>query len=59
VLKGTAGILNFARGLNLMDPYNITHPAAYLQNVNMTLAGPVSTAAHPERAREDDAGTTS
>ncbi|MEV6478909.1 putative T7SS-secreted protein [Streptomyces sp. NPDC051576] len=50
VLKGTAGILNFARGLNPMDPYNITHPAAYVQNVNMTLAGLVSTAAHPERA---------
>ncbi|MET7568070.1 putative T7SS-secreted protein [Streptomyces sp. NPDC005492] len=50
VLKGTAGILNFARGLNPMDPYNITHPAAYVQNVNLTLAGLVSTAAHPERA---------
>lgn len=50
MVKGTAGILNFARGLNPMDPYNITHPAAYVQNVNMTLAGLVSTAAHPERA---------
>ncbi|MGW1986785.1 putative T7SS-secreted protein [Streptomyces collinus] len=48
-LKGTAGLLNFARGLNPMDPYNLTHPAAYVQNVNMTLAGLVSTAAHPER----------
>ncbi|MFI0808116.1 putative T7SS-secreted protein [Streptomyces echinatus] len=49
-LKGTAGLYNFVRGLNPMDPYNLTHPAAYLQNVNMTLAGLVSTAAHPERA---------
>ncbi|MFF3166624.1 putative T7SS-secreted protein [Streptomyces sp. NPDC003273] len=49
-LKGTAGLLNFARGLNPMDPYSLTHPAAYLQNVNMTLAGLVSTASHPERA---------
>ncbi|WP_240468183.1 putative T7SS-secreted protein [Streptomyces dangxiongensis] len=48
-LKGTAGLLNFVRGLNPTDPYNITHPAAYLQNVNMTLAGLVSTASHPER----------
>ncbi|MET8579915.1 putative T7SS-secreted protein [Streptomyces collinus] len=48
-LKGTAGLLNFARGLNPMDPYNLTHPAAYVQNVNMTLAGLVSTASHPER----------
>jgi uncharacterized protein YukE len=49
VVKGTAGLLNFARGLNPLDVYNITHPAQYMQNVNMTLAGLVSTAAHPER----------
>ncbi|MFI8960482.1 putative T7SS-secreted protein [Streptomyces sp. NPDC053493] len=49
VVKGTAGLLNFVRGLNPTDPYNLTHPAEYLQNVNMTLAGVVSTAAHPER----------
>ncbi|CAM5698886.1 putative T7SS-secreted protein [Streptomyces aurantiogriseus] len=48
-LKGTAGLLNFVRGLNPLDPYNLTHPAAYVQNVNMTLAGLVSTASHPER----------
>ncbi|MFI1503241.1 putative T7SS-secreted protein [Streptomyces sp. NPDC020597] len=48
-LKGTAGLLNFVRGLNPTDPYNLTHPAEYIQNVNMTLAGLVSTAAHPER----------
>lgn len=49
VVKGTAGLLDFARGLNPMDPYNLTHPAEYQQNLNMTLAGLVSTAAHPER----------
>ncbi|MFJ2399505.1 putative T7SS-secreted protein [Streptomyces sp. NPDC087843] len=48
-LKGTAGLLNFVRGLNPTDSYNLTHPAAYVQNVNMTLAGLVSTASHPER----------
>jgi RHS repeat-associated protein len=48
-LKGTAGLLNFARGLNPTDPYNLTHPAAYMQNVSMTLSGLVSTASHPER----------
>ncbi|MEU6085727.1 putative T7SS-secreted protein [Streptomyces sp. NPDC047085] len=48
-LKGTAGLLNFVRGLNPTDPYNLTHPAAYLQNVSMTLSGLVSTATHPER----------
>ncbi|MEV6114374.1 putative T7SS-secreted protein [Streptomyces sp. NPDC052109] len=53
VLKGSAGLLNFARGLNPMDPYNLTHPAAYLQNVSMTLSGLVSTSAHPERTLEN------
>ncbi|GGT88591.1 MULTISPECIES: putative T7SS-secreted protein [Streptomyces] len=48
-LKGTAGLLNFVRGLNPADPYNLTHPAAYMQNVSMTLSGLVSTVAHPER----------
>ncbi|MFD6027521.1 putative T7SS-secreted protein [Streptomyces griseoluteus] len=48
-LKGTAGLVNFARGLNPTDPYNLTHPAAYVQNVSMTLSGLVSTATHPER----------
>ncbi|MFF1453037.1 putative T7SS-secreted protein [Streptomyces sp. NPDC058274] len=48
-LKGSAGLVNFVRGLNPTDPYNLTHPAAYIQNVNMTLAGLVSTATHPER----------
>ncbi|MFE4262444.1 toxin glutamine deamidase domain-containing protein [Streptomyces sp. NPDC056883] len=47
--KGTAGMLNFARGLNPMDFYNLTHPAEYAQSVSTTLAGLVSTAAHPER----------
>ncbi|MFG2127918.1 putative T7SS-secreted protein [Streptomyces sp. NPDC048751] len=50
VVKGGAGLINFARGLNPLDGYNITHPAQYLQNVSMTLSGLVSTAAHPERA---------
>ncbi|MBO8199326.1 hypothetical protein JW613_13600 [Streptomyces smyrnaeus] len=49
VIKGGAGLVNFARGLNPLDVYNLTHPAAYAQNVNTTLAGLVSTAAHPER----------
>ncbi|MFI9627499.1 WXG100 family type VII secretion target [Streptomyces sp. NPDC052042] len=49
VVKGTAGLLTFVRGLNPLDTYNLTHPAEYQQNVSMTLAGLVSTAAHPER----------
>ncbi|MGW8695438.1 putative T7SS-secreted protein [Streptomyces eurythermus] len=50
VVKGTAGLGTFVRGLNPIDPYNLNHPAAYMQNVSMTLSGLVSTAAHPERA---------
>ncbi|MFE0424408.1 putative T7SS-secreted protein [Streptomyces sp. NPDC058953] len=49
IVKGTAGLLNFARGLNPMDPYNLKNPAAYYQNVNLTLAGLVSTVSHPDR----------
>ncbi|MDT9688605.1 ADP-ribosyltransferase [Streptomyces sp. P9(2023)] len=49
VLKGTAGLVNFARGLIPFDPYNLTHPAAYAQNVSMTLSGLVSTVSHPDR----------
>lgn len=50
VLKGTAGLLNFVRSLNPMDPYNLTHPAEYYKGVSMTLAGIASTAANPDRA---------
>ncbi|MFF8831941.1 putative T7SS-secreted protein [Streptomyces sp. NPDC015131] len=49
-VKGTVGISNFVRSLNPLDPYNRTHPADYYENVNMTLAGLVSTGAHPDRA---------
>ncbi|MFH8992699.1 putative T7SS-secreted protein [Streptomyces sp. NPDC017940] len=53
VLKGAAGLANTARGLNPLDPYNITHPAEHLQNVHTTLAGLVSTAVQPDRAAKD------
>ncbi|MFE9825485.1 putative T7SS-secreted protein [Streptomyces sp. NPDC005791] len=50
VIKGTAGLLNFVRSVNPIDPYNLTHPAEYYKGVNMTLAGLASTAANPDRA---------
>ncbi|MGW3404264.1 putative T7SS-secreted protein [Streptomyces zhihengii] len=50
IIKGTAGIVNFVRSVNPIDPYNLTHPAEYYKGVNMTLAGLVSTAANPDRA---------
>ncbi|WP_406733606.1 putative T7SS-secreted protein [Streptomyces sp. NBC_01794] len=50
IVKGTAGLLNFVRSVDPMDPYNLTHPAEYYKGVNMTLAGLASTAANPDRA---------
>ncbi|MFF2526646.1 putative T7SS-secreted protein [Streptomyces liangshanensis] len=53
VVKGTVGITNFIRSIDPLDAYNLTHPAEYYKNVNMTLAGIASTAAHPDRALKD------
>lgn len=50
VIKGTAGLLNFVRSVNPIDPYNLTHPAEYYKGLNMTLAGLASTVANPDRA---------
>ncbi|MFD9564163.1 putative T7SS-secreted protein [Streptomyces sp. NPDC059994] len=53
IAKGTGGLLNFVRGLDPMDPYNLTHPADYYKHVNMTLAGLESAAVHPDRTFSD------
>ncbi|HEV7627213.1 MAG TPA: DUF6531 domain-containing protein, partial [Streptomyces sp.] len=47
--KGAMETLQLARMVNPIDPYNMTHPGAYAQNVNGVLTGLASTAAHPER----------
>ncbi|MFJ4966837.1 putative T7SS-secreted protein [Streptomyces sp. NPDC088729] len=47
VVKGTAGILNFARSVNPVDPYNITHPAEYALSLNNTAAGLLRVANDP------------
>ncbi|MFE2475279.1 putative T7SS-secreted protein [Streptomyces sp. NPDC059389] len=47
VLKGAAGTLNFARALNPLDLYNITHPAEYATNLNSTAAGLLTMANDP------------
>ena len=47
VIKGSAGVLNFARSLNPTDPYNLTHPAEYLTGLNNTAAGVVRMANDP------------
>ncbi|MGY0059881.1 putative T7SS-secreted protein [Streptomyces sp. LZ34] len=50
VVKGTAGLLNFARQVNPLDLYNITHPAEYVTNLNNTAAGLVRMANDPGAA---------
>ncbi|MFK4267185.1 putative T7SS-secreted protein [Streptomyces milbemycinicus] len=50
VTKGTAGLLNFVRQVNPMDPYNLTHPAEYVTNLNNTAAGLVRMANDPGAA---------
>ncbi|MEV8531985.1 putative T7SS-secreted protein [Streptomyces sp. NPDC051211] len=47
VIKGTAGIVNFARSVNPLDPYNLTHPAEYVTNLNNTAAGLVTAVNDP------------
>ncbi|MFI6348878.1 putative T7SS-secreted protein [Streptomyces sp. NPDC050560] len=47
--KGAAGLWNFVRGVNPLDPYNLTHPADYAQHVNMTLANLTSAVTHPRQ----------
>ncbi|CAM5721223.1 hypothetical protein SBADM41S_06193 [Streptomyces badius] len=47
VVKGAAGIVNFARSVNPTDPYNITHPAEYALALNNTAAGLVRVANDP------------
>ncbi|GLF95590.1 RHS repeat protein [Streptomyces yaizuensis] len=47
IIKGTAGILNFVRSVNPMDPYNITHPAEYATSLNNLAAGLVIAANDP------------
>ncbi|MCX4587373.1 putative T7SS-secreted protein [Streptomyces sp. NBC_01481] len=47
IIKGTAGILNFVRGINPLDAYNITHPAEYATSLNSLAAGLVVAANDP------------
>ncbi|HZF92805.1 putative T7SS-secreted protein, partial [Streptomyces sp.] len=47
IIKGTAGLVNFVRGINPLDPYNLTHPAEYATNLNSLAAGLVVAANDP------------
>ncbi|MEV5714138.1 putative T7SS-secreted protein [Amycolatopsis mediterranei] len=46
-IKGTADIARFVRSLDPADPYNLTHPAAYLDGLSATAAAMVHDATHP------------
>ncbi|MET8828654.1 putative T7SS-secreted protein [Streptomyces sp. NPDC004610] len=39
IIKGTAGLVNFVRSVNPVDPYNLTHPAEYVTSLNSLAAG--------------------
>ena len=45
--EGIEGMLKFARSLNPMDPYNITHPASYVDGLSNTAAGLLHSVVHP------------
>ncbi|WP_326738232.1 putative T7SS-secreted protein [Streptomyces sp. NBC_01022] len=47
IIKATAGMLNFVRSVNPMDPYNLTHPAEYVTSLNSLAAGLVVAANDP------------
>ncbi|MEV4333397.1 putative T7SS-secreted protein [Streptomyces sp. NPDC049597] len=47
IIKGTAGLVNFVRGINPLDPYNITHPAEYATSLNSLASGLVLAANDP------------
>ncbi|MEU3978856.1 putative T7SS-secreted protein [Streptomyces sp. NPDC026672] len=47
LVKGTAGIVNFVRSVDPMDPYNLTHPAEYATSLNSLAAGLVVAANDP------------
>lgn len=49
VVKGAGGLVKFVRGVNPIDPYNLTHPAAYLDHLDTTVAGLAALGNHPER----------
>ncbi|WP_330332026.1 putative T7SS-secreted protein [Streptomyces sp. NBC_00536] len=47
VIKGTAGLVTFVRGLDPHDPYNATHPAEYRMRLNQMAAGLLVSANDP------------
>ncbi|MFJ7593408.1 putative T7SS-secreted protein [Streptomyces sp. NPDC097617] len=50
IAKGTAGLVNFARGLDSHDPYNMNHPTVAQMGLNSMSAGFLTTANDPGAA---------
>lgn len=57
VAKAGADTVKFARGLNPMNPYNLTHPAQYQDHVFSTAMGLTRTANHPTELVKSLAGS--
>ncbi|MEV5505931.1 putative T7SS-secreted protein [Streptomyces orinoci] len=49
MFRSVTDLYKTARMLNPLDPYNMTHPAMYLDGLSTTTAGLLSLASHPER----------
>ncbi|CAG7610219.1 putative T7SS-secreted protein [Actinacidiphila bryophytorum] len=49
LIRSATDAVRFARGLNPYDPYNLTHPAAYVTRLDGTAAGMLDLALHTER----------
>ncbi|QUQ70353.1 putative T7SS-secreted protein [Kutzneria sp. CA-103260] len=45
--EAVEGVVKFARSLNPMDSYNVTHPASYIEGLSNTATGLLHSVAHP------------
>ncbi|MFC4951232.1 putative T7SS-secreted protein [Pseudonocardia sp. GCM10023141] len=55
--EGIEGLAKLLRSVNPVDPYNLTHPARYVDNVSTVAAGLVHTVVHPVQLVKDVVGT--
>lgn len=47
VVKSGIDLIKLGRSLNFLDPYNLSHPAQYLQGLSTTTAGLIQAGDHP------------
>lgn len=57
VVKGVGDMLKLARSLIPIDPYNVTHPAAYVDGLSSLAAGVVHSVCHPALLAQGLVGT--